>query len=108
MQQNTNEQSFCSEKKPSCPEGKYWVRPHDRKKTTKQGKVYVEHVKGYCCCYHGPFDHMAEDEKIPTQHLYFSLTVYGEARSENEASKRASHYFAWSSRLHAFDDSALL
>ena len=92
MQQHRNKQSLSIDTIQSCPDGKYWVRPHERKKINKQGKVYIEHVKGYCCCYHNPFDHMAEDQKIPTEHLYFALTVYGEARSENEASKRA---IAW-------------
>ena len=35
---------------------------------------------------------MVEIEKISSEHLYFSLTIYGEARSENDASKRA---IAW-------------
>lgn len=35
---------------------------------------------------------MAEEEKMSLDHLYFALTVYGEAREENEASNRA---IAW-------------
>ena len=92
MQQYKSKQSLSSDTIQSCPEGKYWVRPHERKKINKHGKVYIEHVKGYCCCYHSPFDAMAEKEKISTDHLYFSLTLYGEAGGENEASK---HAIAW-------------
>lgn len=65
---------------------------HTHVKINKSGKEYIENVKGYCCCYHNIFDHMVESEKISSEHLYFSLTIYGEARSENEASKRA---IAW-------------
>ena len=42
---------------------------HTRKKVTKAGQEHIE--------------------KIPSKHLYFSLTVYVEARSENDSSKRA-------------------
>lgn len=35
---------------------------------------------------------MAEAEKISSENLYFSITLYGEAGGENEASKRA---IAW-------------
>ena len=77
---------------PVCSDGKYWVSPHERKRKTKIGKVYIENVKGYCCCYHGPYQKIAEEEKISYDHLFFALTIYGEARSENAASKRA---IAW-------------
>lgn len=84
-----------------CPEGKYWISPHSRKRIDKTGKIYIKHVKGYCCSYHGPFHILAEIEKMPLDHLYFALTVYGEARGENEASKRA---IAWIIR-NRFDKS---
>jgi hypothetical protein len=75
-----------------CPDGKYWISPHERKRKTKSGKIYIEKVKGYCCCYHGPYQKIAKDEKIPYDHLFFALTIYGEAGGENKASKRA---IAW-------------
>lgn len=83
-----------SKKNPAqaCPDGKYWISPHQRKRKTKSGKVYVEKVRGYCCCYHGPYQQIAEIEKIPYDHLFFILTIYGEGRSENAASKLA---IAW-------------
>ena len=77
---------------PPCPEGQFWVSPHQRKRITKSGKTYTEQVKGYCCCYHGPYQKIAEEENIPFDHLFFVLTVYGEARGENTASRRA---IAW-------------
>ena len=92
MQSNFQVTSQLNDEPQTCPAGKYWVKPHTRKKVTKAGQEYIENVKGYCCCYHNIFDHMVEIEKIPSEHLYFSLTVYGEARSENDASKRA---IAW-------------
>lgn len=45
----------------SCPAGKYWISPHERKRIDKHGKAYVQHVTGYCCCYHGPFQKLAEE-----------------------------------------------
>lgn len=77
---------------PKCSEGKYWIRSHQRKRVKKDGKTYIQHVKGYCSTYHGPFHKLAEEEKMSLDHLYYALTVYGEARSENEASMRA---IAW-------------
>jgi len=76
----------------SCPKGKYWVRPHQRKRISKKGKHYIQQIKGYCCCSHSPYQKIAEVEKMSLDSLYFSLTVYGEARGENDASKRA---IAW-------------
>jgi hypothetical protein len=78
--------------KQSCPNGKYWISPHQRKRITKGGKIYIQQVKGYCCSYHNPYQKIAEEEKIPLDHLYFVLTVYGEAGGESIASKRA---IAW-------------
>ena len=49
-------------------------------------------MKGYCCCYHGLYQKIAEEENIPFDHLFFVLTVYGEARGENAESRRA---IAW-------------
>ena len=72
----------------SCPDGKYWIRPHDRKRIDKHGRVYVQHVRGYCCCSHSIFQKIADEEKLPLDHLYYALTVYGEARGENDISKR--------------------
>jgi len=77
---------------PACPKGKYWIRPHQRKRTDKNGKVYIEKVKGYCCSCHSPYQKIADEEKISLDQLYFALTLYGEARGENDASKRA---IAW-------------
>lgn len=78
--------------KNTCPEGKYWVPPYTRKRIDKNGKPYTQHVKGYCSSYHGPFHEIAIREKMSLDHLYFALTVYGEARSENTVSKQA---IAW-------------
>lgn len=72
-----------------CPDGTYWISPHQRKRIDKNGKPYTQHVKGYCCCYHGPYKKIADEEKIPFDHLFFVLTIYGEARGENAASRRA-------------------
>src|SRR5207253_3445521 len=76
----------------SCPKGKYWVKPHKRKRVTKDGRVYIQKVKGYCCTPHNLYQKIADDEKMLLDHLYFALTLYGEARGENDASKRA---IAW-------------
>jgi hypothetical protein len=48
----------------SCPKGKYWVRPHERKRITKGGKVYIQKVKGYCCSSHCLYQKIADEEKI--------------------------------------------
>ncbi|MDP3705289.1 MAG: cell wall hydrolase [Legionellaceae bacterium] len=77
---------------PSCPEGKYWISPHERRRIDKHGKVYIQHVKGYCCRYHSIFHKIADEEKLPLDHLYFALTIYGEVRGENDHSKSA---IAW-------------
>lgn len=76
----------------TCPAEKYWVGQHQRKRIDKNGKTSIQQVKGYCCSYHGPYQKIAEEEKIPFDHLFFILTIYGEARSENAASRRA---IAW-------------
>lgn len=76
----------------TCPDGKYWISPHKRKRIDKNGKPYIQHVKGYCSFYHGPYQKIADEEQIPFDHLFFVLTVYGEARGENAASRRA---IAW-------------
>lgn len=77
---------------PTCPKGKFWVRPHERKRITKDGRVYIQKIKGYCCSPHSVYQKIADEEKISLDHLYFALTIYGEARGENDASKRA---IAW-------------
>src|SRR5579862_6752526 len=84
--------SISNDTTPTCPKGKYWIRPHQRKRTDKNGKIHIEQVKGYCCSCHSPFQKIADEEKLPLDHLYFSLTLYGEARGENDAGKRA---IAW-------------
>ncbi|MHB1947598.1 MAG: cell wall hydrolase [Gammaproteobacteria bacterium] len=84
--------SKSTEKRNKCSEGKYWVGPYTRKRIDKFGKSYTQHVKGYCSRYHTPFHEIAEKEKMMLDHLYFALTVYGEARGENTASKQA---IAW-------------
>lgn len=78
--------------KQSCSDGKYWISPHERKRINKSGKPYIQHVKGYCCCYHGPYQKIAEEENLPFDHLFFVLTVYGETRGENAVSQKA---IAW-------------
>lgn len=85
-------QKIPKAQKEVCPEGKYWIRPHQRKRIDSHGKPYIQYVKGYCCCYHGPFQKISEEEKISFDHLFFALTIYGEAGGENIASKRA---IAW-------------
>lgn len=92
MQQDTSRQDILSDSAQSCPDGKYWVRPHNRKKVSKNGRVYTESVKGYCCCYHGSYQIIAEEERLSFDHLFFVLTLYGEARGENASSRRA---IAW-------------
>ncbi len=54
--------SISSEGKPkqSCPDGKYWISEHQRKRINKNGKPYIQHVKGYCCSYHGRWQKIAE------------------------------------------------
>ena len=76
---------------PICPKGQHWVRPYERK-ITKNGKVYIQKVKGYCCDSHCIYQKIADEEKMLLDHLYFALTLYGEARGENDTSKRA---IAW-------------
>lgn len=76
----------------TCPDDKYWVRPHQRIKKDKNGIRHIEKVKGYCSSYRAPYHKIALEEKISLDHLYYALTVYGEAGGENTASKRA---IAW-------------
>jgi hypothetical protein len=76
----------------SCPGDKYWVRSHQRIRKDKNGKTHIEQVRGYCSSYRAPYHKIALEENISLDHLYYALTVYGEARSENAASKRA---IAW-------------
>src|SRR5579871_3070904 len=83
--QLSRKQSMPNDK---CPGDKYWVRPHQRIKKTKSGKIYIEHVEGYCSSYRAPYPKIALEEKISLDHLYFALAVYGEARSQNTASIR--------------------
>jgi hypothetical protein len=45
-----------------CPDGEYWISPHQRKRVNKKGEVYVQHVKGYCCSYRGSYQKIAEKE----------------------------------------------
>lgn len=59
---------------------------------TQDGKVYIQKIKGYCCKCHSPYQKIADEEKLPLDHLYFALTVYGETRGENDTSKKA---IAW-------------
>ncbi|MDR3492210.1 MAG: cell wall hydrolase [Gammaproteobacteria bacterium] len=75
-----------------CPAGKHWVSPYKRKAIDKNGKPYIQEVKGYCSSYRTPFHEIAEREKMPLDLLYFALTVYGEARGENTISRQA---IAW-------------
>lgn len=75
-----------------CPDDKYWVRPHQRIKKDKNSKTHIEPVKGYCSSYRAPYHKIALEEKIPLDHLYYALTVYGEASNQNTASRRA---IAW-------------
>src|ERR1700686_3734438 len=82
----------------SCSDDKYWVRPHQRIKKDKNGKKHIEKVKGYCSSYRAPYHKIALEEKISLDHLYYALTVYGEAGAENTASKRA---IAWIIRNRA-------
>lgn len=84
--------STCKNSEKICPDGKYWISLHQRKRIDKNGKPYIQQVKGYCSCYHGPYQKIADEEKIAFDHLFFVLTVYGEARGENAASRRA---IAW-------------
>lgn len=77
---------------PSCPIDKYWVHPHQRIKKDKNGKTHIEQVKGYCSSYRSPYPKIALEENIPLDHLYYALTIYGEAGGENAASKRT---IAW-------------
>lgn len=79
-------------KQENCPEEKYWVSPYKRKVIDKDGNSYIQEVKGYCCCYRNPFHEIAKREKMPIDLLYFALTVYGEARGENNVSRKA---IAW-------------
>jgi len=88
----SNGQLDKSPNAPSCPYDKYWVRPHQRIKKDKNGKTHIEKVKGYCSSYRAPYHRIALEEKISLDHLYYALTVYGEAGGENTASKRA---IAW-------------
>lgn len=76
----------------ACSADKFWVSPHERKVKDKDGNIHVQQVKGYCCTYRTPFHKIAEDENMSLDHLYFALTVYGEARDQNDASKYA---IAW-------------
>lgn len=88
----TDKRSTSKDKNPSCPKGKYWVKPHKRKRVTKDGRVYIQNVKGYCCTPHNLYQKIADEEKMLLDHLYFALTLYGEARGEKDTSKRA---IAW-------------
>ncbi len=72
-----------------CPEGKYWVHPYKRKVIDKNGKPRIQEVQGYCSKYRSPFHKIADDEKMPLDFAYFVLTVYGESRNQNDASRRA-------------------
>ena len=55
------------------------------KRKTKDGKIYIEQVKGYCCLYPGPYQEIVKEEEISYDHLFFALTIYGEARGESTA-----------------------
>lgn len=79
-------------KRKNCPAGKYWVHPYKRRVVDKNGKPYVQEVKGYCCNYRSPFHKIADEEKMPLDLVYFALTIYGESRDQNDASKYA---IAW-------------
>ena len=88
----SNSQFNKSSNAQSCPGDKYWVRPHQRIIKDRNGKTHIEQVKGYCSSYRAPYPKIALEEKISLDHLYYALTVYGEASGENAASKRA---IAW-------------
>lgn len=89
---NESAEEFSMDSNNTCPDGKYWVRPYTRKHTDKNGNVSVQSVKGYCSSYHDHFAALAVEEHTPLDHLFYALTVYGEARGESIASKRA---IAW-------------
>lgn len=76
----------------NCPEGKYWVHPYKRKTIDKNGKPYIQEVKGYRSSYRSPFHKIADEEKMPLDLVYFALTIYGESRDQNAASRYA---IAW-------------
>ena len=78
--------------KNKCPKGKYWVSSYKRKVVGKNGKTHIEIVKGYCSSYRTPYHKIAAEENISLDLHYFALTIYGESRSENDASRRA---IAW-------------
>ena len=77
---------------PKCPKDKYWVHPYIRKTVDKKGKTRIQSVKGYCSSYRTPFHQIAADEKMKLDLVYFALTIYGESRDQNDASRRA---IAW-------------
>ena len=79
-------------KQKKCSEGKFWVHSYKRKVNDKNGKPYIQEVQGYYCNYRSPFHKIAAEEKISLDLLYFALTMYGESRNQNEASRRA---IAW-------------
>ena len=64
----------------TCPDGKYWISPHQRRRIDKNGRPYIQQVKGYCCCYHGPYQKIADEEQITFDHLFFVLTVAATSR----------------------------
>jgi hypothetical protein len=74
------------------PPRKILGTPYKRKIIDKVGKPYIQEVKGYCSSYSNPFHKLAEEEKVSLDMLYFALTIYGEARDQNDASMRA---IAW-------------
>jgi hypothetical protein len=76
----------------NCPEGKYWVHPYKRKVIGKNGKPYIQEVKGYCSNYRSPFHRIADEENLPLDFIYFALTIYGESRNQNDTSRRV---IAW-------------
>ena len=44
MQSNFQVTSQLNDEPQTCPAGKYWVKPHTRKKDTKAGQEYIENV----------------------------------------------------------------
>lgn len=85
----TIENSSLVFSKSICQEGKYWVRPYTRKRIDRDGKVYIQHVKGYCCSYHDHYIELAKQEKMKLDHMFLALTIYGESRMESTPTKKA-------------------
>jgi hypothetical protein len=82
---------------PRCLEGEHWVRSHKRTHVVNGQKVLLP-VKGYCRINPEHFENLAKEENISLDLLYYALTVFGEARGENDKSLYA---IAWVIRNRA-------